>query len=257
MRYYHNSRGERCLTFLVVSILISTLLFGCKAQPRYPSGVNAAPSSPPDISLSAGDEVEIKFFYTPQLNEIQTVRPDGKITLQLVGDVVAQGKAPAELRQKLLTLYSSHVKENLEVAVIVRSFLNRRVFVGGQVMTPSVIDIGGRLTALEAIMQAGGFDMRGAELRNIIVIRHKAGQRYGYSLNLKPMLKGGEIKPFFLQPQDIVYVPRTEIVKAGQWVDQNINQIIPRTGFFFYGSTNLGGTRVGIDTSGRGYNYAR
>jgi polysaccharide export outer membrane protein len=135
------------------------------------------------------------------------------------------------------------MKEDLEVAVIVRSFQNRRVFVGGQVMSPGVVEIPGKLTVLEAVMQAGGFDMREAEIRNIIVIRHKKDKRYGYSLNLKPMMTGGEIQPFFLEPQDIVYVPRTEIAKAGQWVDQHINRLIPQTGFFFTrvsGNTTIG-----------------
>lgn len=249
MRYYHNLTGEKWLIFLIVAILMSTLLMGCQGPPRYPSGSEAEPSSLPHVTLAAGDVVEVKFFYTPQLDEIQTVRPDGKIALQLVGEIETQGKTPAELRKELLTLYSPHIQENLEVAVIVRSFQNRRVFIGGQVMMPGVVEIPGKLTVLEAVMEAGGFDMREAEVRNIIVIRHKNGQRYGYSLNMEPMMTGGEMQPFFLEPQDIVYVPRTEIAKADQWVDQHINLLIPQSGFFF--SRRLGNTVVGMDTSVR------
>ena len=205
MRYYHNSIGKRWLTLLVVEILVSTLLMGCQSPSRYPSGSEAEPSSAPHVSLVAGDVVEVKFSYTPNLNETQTVRPDGKIALQLVGEVEVQGKTPAELQGELLKLYATHLT-NMEITVIVRSFVNRRVFVGGQVMKPSVVEIPGKLTVLEVIMQAGGFDMREAEVRNIIVIRHKDGQRYGYSINLKPMMTGGEMQPFFLEPQDIVYV---------------------------------------------------
>jgi protein involved in polysaccharide export with SLBB domain len=192
--------------------------------------------------------VEVKFFYTPELNETQTVRPDGKIALQLVGEVETQRMTPAGLRNELLRLYAPHLKDP-EIAVIVRSFFNRRVFVGGQVMTPSIVEMPGELTVLEAIMQAGGFDMREAEIRNVIVIRHKENQRYGYSLDLKPTLTGGETQPFFLDPQDIVYVPRTAIVKVDQWIDQHINRLIPQTGFIF--SRTVGRTTIGIDTSSR------
>jgi len=110
-------------------------------------------------------------------------------------------------------------------------------------MTPGIVEMPGKLTVLEAIMQAGGFDMREAEVRNVVVIRHRDAQRYGYSLNLKPALTGDETQSFFLEPQDIVYVPRTEIAKVNQWVDQNINKIIPDTGFIFrrtHGRTTIG-----------------
>ena len=248
MEYYHNSIVEKWRTLLAVVILMSTLLMGCQSPPRYPSASEVEPAPPPRVALIPGDVVEVKFFYTPQLNETQTIRPDGKIALQLVGEVEAQGMTPAGLQNKLLRLYAPHLKDP-EVAVIVRSFFNRRVFVGGQVMTPSIVEMPGKLTVLEAIMQAGGFDMREAEVRNIIVIRHKEGQRYGYSLNLKPMMTGGEMQPFFLEPQDIVYVPRTEIAKVGQWVDQHINKLIPRTGFTY--SRPAGKGTIGIDTSSR------
>ena len=249
MEYYHNLIVKKCWTFLVAAVTMSVLLFGCQSRPRYPSAFQAEPSPPSPVILAAGDEVEVKFFYTPQLNETQFVRPDGKIALQLVGEIEAQGKTPAELRKELMTLYSSHVKEDLEVSVIIRSFENRRVFVGGQVITPGIVEMPAKLTVLQAIMQAGGFNMQEAEIQNIVVIRHRENQRYGYSLDLKPTMKGGQTKPFYLQAQDIVYVPRTDIVKVGQWVDQHINRLVPQTGFLF--SKRMGDTTIGIDTSSR------
>jgi len=245
MKCYCDSIIGKLWTLIAGALLVSTLLLGCQFPPRYPSASEAEPSTTPHVALVAGDVVEVKFFYTPQLNETQTVRPDDKIALQLVGEVEVQGMSPAELRGELLKLYAPHLKDP-EVAVIVRSFQNRRVFVGGQVVTPGIVEMPGKLTVLEAIMQAGGFDMREAEVRNIIVIRHKESQRYGYSLNLKPVLMGGETQPFFLESQDIVYVPRTEIAKAGQWVDQHINRLIPQTGFFF--TRTSGRTQVGYRT---------
>ena len=110
-------------------------------------------------------------------------------------------------------------------------------------MTAGIFDMPGAMTALEAIMQAGGFDMRKAEPRNVIVIRYRTEQRYAYKLNLESATKGDETEPFYLEPKDIVYVPRTKIAKLGQWVDQHINQIIPDTGLFFmktHGNSTVG-----------------
>jgi polysaccharide export outer membrane protein len=116
-------------------------------------------------------------------------------------------------------------------------------------MTPGIVEMPAKITVLEAIMQAGGFNMQEAEIQNIVVIRHRENQRYGYSLDLKPIMNGGQTKPFYLQAQDIVYVPRTEIAKVGQWVDQHINRVVPQTGFLF--SKRMGDTTIGIDTSSR------
>jgi len=73
-----------------------------------------------------------------------------------------------------------------------------------------------------------------AEVKNIVVIRHRDGQRYAYSVNLESPLKGNGSQPFYLQPQDIVYVPRTKITKVDQWVDQHINKLMPSIPFGFY-----------------------
>lgn len=249
MKCYHDSIVEKLRSLIVGVFLGSTLLLGCRSEPSYPleSGYPRVSEMKaiiqPRVALLPGDVIEVKFFYTPDLDESQTVRPDGKITLQLIGEVEVEGKTPAELRDELLGLYATHLKAP-EIAVVVRSLHDRCVFVGGQVMTPGIVEMPGKMTVLEAIMRAGGFDLREAEIRNVVVIRHRNGQRYGYSMDLKPALMGNENQPFYLGPKDIVYVPRTEIAKVNQWIDQHINRIIPDTGFNF--RRTMGNTTIGV-----------
>jgi protein involved in polysaccharide export with SLBB domain len=221
----------------------AVLLLGCESKVSYPPPSETVKEVRSELSLTAGDTVEVKFYYTPELNEVQTVRPDGKIALQLVGEVPAEGLSPAALRSKLLELYEPHLEEP-EITVLVRSFQNRRIFVSGQVIRPGIVEMPGRMTLLDAIVQSGGFDMQEAEPRSVVVIRHRQGQRYGCAINLLPALEGDESRPFYLEPQDIVYVPRTQIAKVGQWIDQHINRIIPQTGFVF--RRVRGDTIVGI-----------
>jgi len=208
------------------------------------------PLSLPDtgVTLAPGDLVDVKFFYTPELNEeSQQIRPDGKITLQLAGDVMAAGLTPAELQKNLEQKYTGLI-ENPSVAVIVRELNHRNVYVGGAVNDPGMLTMPGHMTALSAVMEAGGFDLREAKLKNILVIRHEDGIRTAFSLDVRAALKGDTPHaPFYLHSQDIVYVPRTTIVNAGQWIDQHINRIVPQTGFTFF--RTMGNTRVGIDTS--------
>lgn len=205
--------------------LISSL--GCGQTGPDLVGMPEARSSPPAaVTLTPGDVVDVKFFYVPELNETQAVRPDGRIALQLVGEVEAKGRTPAELREELYTLYTPHLKKP-DVTVIVRSFQGRRIWVGGEVLAPGLIEMGAPLTALEAIMQAGGFNTRTARVDNIVIIRHQDGQRYGAALDMRPALEGKPTAEFYLEPRDVVYVPRSTIVKVTQWIDQHINQIIP------------------------------
>jgi len=243
--FYPSKKIRQCLGVIVISFLIF-LCMGCQGvQPALkPSEMKA--DMPAKLTLGPGDVLEIRFFYNPELNDSQTVRPDGKITLQLVGEVAVQGKTPEELRGELKQLFALELRKP-EVTVIVRSLFDRRVYVGGEVRTPGLILVPGRMTALEAIMQAGGFDMRAANLNNVVIIRHKDGKRYGCALNFKEILQGKEGQLFYLEPQDIVYVPRTDIVKVNQWIDQYINKIIPRTGFVL--SYPMGAGTITLDTS--------
>ena len=90
--------------FFLLLLAISFLATGChKVIPPMPADL---PSIPPEslVKIGIGDQLEIKFRYWPELNEIQNVRPDGKITLQMVNDVQAAGLTPEELDKKLVDL---------------------------------------------------------------------------------------------------------------------------------------------------------
>lgn len=196
--------------------------------------------------LAAGDAVEIKFSYTPQYNDTQTIHPEGTLSLPLVGEVAARGKTPPELREELIRLYSPLLKKP-DITVIVRKQVEQRVYVGGEVNKAGQIDLTGRMTALEAIMVAGGFNTVTATTRNVVIVRHKGNERYGCSLDLRDELDGKKVDPFYLESQDIVYVPRSTINKVNQWVDQYINKLIPQSGFIF--ATPVGKASLTIDTS--------
>ena len=77
-----------------------------------------------------------------------------------------------------------------------------------------------------------------------ILFRHKDGKRYGCALDFRDALAGKEFLSFYLEPQDIVYVPRTKISQVNLWIDQYINQMIPRVGFTY--STPVGSATIGF-----------
>jgi protein involved in polysaccharide export with SLBB domain len=241
MRVWSRPQGGRVMAVVLFALSLFALV-GCQSVPppaisiikSEEPAVPAVSSVPEDVrvSLAPGDSIEVKFFYTPELNETQTVRPDGNIALLLVGEVRAEGKTPAEMQDELVKRYSSHLR-NPQVTVIVRSLEGRRVYVGGEVKTPGVIPMPGQLTAMEAIMQAGGFNLLAAELENVVIIRYKERQRFGYMLNMKEALAGRDYQPFYLESRDIIYVPRTRIAEVNQWIDQHINKMLPQINWFY------------------------
>jgi len=198
--------------------------------------------------LVPGDTIEVKFYYTPELNDVQTIRPDGRIMLHLVGEVVASGRTPVELANAIRDLYLKQLREPMPV-VLVRSFSTRRVYVIGEVLTPGAVAVpGAPLSVLEAVALAGGPNPRTAETRSVLVIRRMPdGRCRGFGVDLSGTLAGGSADIGSLQPQDIVYVPRTRIVEIDQWINQHINQIIPRLGLIY--TYTSGGVTSGVNLS--------
>ena len=242
----HTDSSRNCSLFLASTpVLLACLLAGCGTSANTGSVTS---STEEVVTVHPGDVIELKFFHTPELNELQAVRADGKIVLHLIGEVDVRGLTPEQLRHQLAEQYKPHLRDP-EIAVLIRETVVRKVFVSGQVQVPGHVDMPGRLTVLSAIVQAGGFDFREAEVGNVVIIRHEGDQRYGYSLNMAPALRGEETEPFYLKPQDIVYVPRTRISQVNQFIDQHISGLIPQTGFQY--SAPIGAGTIGIDTASR------
>ncbi len=193
-----------------------------------PSPVVSSVFPPAEVLLDAGDEIEIKFPYHSELNESVKIRPDGKIALQIVDDLQAAGLTPEQLDDELTKLYTKEI-HNPSLTVLVRNLVNQRIFVGGEVQRPGSVPVNGRLSVMEAVVLAGGFDLRSAKPGDIVVIRNVGEKRYGTVLDLNPALKGKPHTPFYLAANDIVLVPRTGISHINQWVDQYINQLLPAT----------------------------
>ena len=157
------------------------------------------------INLREGDVLKINFPGAANLNTTQRIRMDGKIDLPLIGEMKAAGMAPAELREELLKRYADQlVSKEVTVTVDSSSF---PVFVTGAVVRPGKIQTDRPMTALEAVMEAGGFDYARANLKAVVVIRHEEGKVKTFILNLKLPLEGKPSEPFYLKPSDIVFVP--------------------------------------------------
>lgn len=156
-------------------------------------------------NLRAGDEIKLTFPGAPNLDTTVKLRRDGRIALPLVGEVMAAGKSPAELEKELSEMFASElVTGDVYVSVIASSY---PVFVTGAVVRPGKIEADRPLTALEAIMEAGGFQIAKANSQAVVVVRQEPDGVKNYTINLQRVLQGAPEEPFYLRPSDIVYVP--------------------------------------------------
>lgn len=175
--------------------------------------------------LTVGDRIDVKFPYKPQLNESIPIRPDGCVSLQLIGDIQASGLTPPELARDINEAYADRIR-NPNATVIVREFAPQQVYVGGEVNAPGSIVLRGPLTCLQAVMARGGAK-RTANLRQVLLIRNSGrGIAAVHQLNLTRVMKGRQAD-MTLAPYDVLYVPMTPIAQVGEFVEQYINRLVP------------------------------
>jgi protein involved in polysaccharide export with SLBB domain len=186
----------------------------------------AAVPAPKPYTVRVFDQLGVKFYLNPDLNEDVWVRPDGKISLQLVGDIDAVGLEPAVLAARIEDAYRSELSTP-RVSVLVRQF-GGRVYVGGEVKSPGQVPLVEKLTLVQAIQQAGGF-LPGAHLSQVVLIRRdENGKPVGYAVDVRPVIGGtdaGQDVP--LQPYDVAFVPRSKIADMNLFVQQYIRDMLP------------------------------
>lgn len=214
------------ITGILLSCVLLLALCACSTQRpatmvRLPA-VAAATQQPREYLIQPGDQLDIKLFYNPELNESVTVRPDGKISLQLINEVQTAGLTPAQLDQYLTKEYALELKKP-EVTVIVKSFTSQRVYVGGEVNRQGLVDLTAGMTPLQAVLNAGGFKETADPEAAIIIRKGPENKPVPIPVDLKEALYGGQVAQ--LQPYDVVYVPKTFIAEANKFVNQYIENL--------------------------------
>jgi len=191
-----------------LTLAVAVLFAGCESRPpitHFDAQAQATNAEAPLI-LHEGDTVRIAFPGAPKLDSMQTIRRDGKITMDIVGDVRAAGLTPLELEQQLLKLFDAQLVDK-EVMVSVPSSMFA-VYVTGAVLHSGKLTSERPLTPLQAVLEAG-IDTTRSDLKRIIVIRTTAdGATERYKLDLHKVVKlGAPADPLTLKPLDIIFVP--------------------------------------------------
>jgi polysaccharide export outer membrane protein len=179
----------------------------------------------PAYRFYPGDELEVSLPTAPELSKTVTVQPDGRISLPLIGSVMAADRTIPELRASLADAYASQLlRPTVEVSPKAAPL---KVFVGGEVRNPGIFDMAGDGDALRAVIQAGDF-MNTANRGDVIIIRRGPdGRGMIRRVNLQKGLKSGAADLVPLRRFDIVYVPKSGVANANLFVQQYFRDLSP------------------------------
>jgi polysaccharide export outer membrane protein len=163
-----------------------------------------APAITEEYKVGPGDKLRIEVYKDQQLSQSVQVRPDGKITLPLIGDMEATGRTPIELRDTIAKSLKDYVN-NPTVTVIVVEAVASQVYVMGEVTHPGTMQLHGPTTILQALAMAGGFK-EFANTKDVKVLRPNGSGMETLRFNYKDVLNG-DARPFYLRAGDTVVVP--------------------------------------------------
>ena len=167
--------------------------------------VKPAPGFTEEYHLGPGDKLRIEVYKDPQLSQSVQVRPDGKITLPLIGDLDASNHTPIELRDAITASLKEYIT-NPTVTVIVVEATAATAYVMGEVNHPGAVSLQAPLTVIQALAVAGGLKDF-ADAKNIRILRRgRAGAVEAIAFNYKTAMKSTGT-PIYLRPGDTVVVP--------------------------------------------------
>jgi polysaccharide biosynthesis/export protein len=232
-------RGHRAILALgsmmtIASLMtIATALTGCASnEAKGPAAfvMPAAPQEQGEYVVQVGDAIDVNFYYHPDNNQANLlVRPDGKVYLTLIGEVQAAGLTAPQIAEAI-TKRSAVSLRDPKVAVNVRTLNPTRIFVGGEVFKPGFVNYTPGLTAVQAVMQVGGWKDT-ADLQEVVLLQKTSEGSSDYrpsKINLGKVVELGDTKAdIVLGPSDVLVFPKTGIAKANLWVQQYIINLIP------------------------------
>ena len=166
-----------------------------------------------DYIIGPEDVLEITVWRNVDLSKVVTVRPDGKVSLPLIGDVVAVGKSAGQLAE-LIAARLKEFKENPQVSIVVQQVNSYAIYVMGEIARPGKFPLKSKTTLLQAITLAGGFTANAA--RNKLVV-FRFGDKGQKDIKIKAsyddiILRDGSPQNIELKPGDTIVVPSETMV---------------------------------------------
>jgi polysaccharide export outer membrane protein len=169
-------------------------------------------------TMHPGDVLEIQYRYTPEFNQTLTVQPDGYISLEIGGDLKVEGRSLQQVRGLILAQARTRLASP-ELTVILKEFQKPYVVVAGEVVQPQKIEIREKLTAIQAVMLAGGFKDSAKSSQILVFRKLNADTAEVKTLNFRTLKRNADLEnDLTLQSGDMILVPRNRLSKIERYV---------------------------------------
>ncbi len=190
------------------------LVVGCSSErtlPPAPVSANAASySGSSDYRVGPGDMLNVVVWHNAEVSGQMPVRPDGRISVALVGDVVAAGKTPMALADELKEKLKPFIKDPI-VTVTPTQFVGpfaRQIRVIGEAAQPRAISYSANMTVLDVMIDVGGLT-RYADGDRAVIVRVENGVQQTYHVHLDSLIRDGDVtQNVAMQAGDIVIIPQ-------------------------------------------------
>src|SRR5213080_29843 len=168
--------------------------------------------------LQPGDVLDVQFRYSPEFNQTITVQPDGYISLEISGDIKVAGMTVEQTRNAILSRAAKRLRDPM-ASVILKEFQRPYFVVAGEVAQPGKIEMRERVTAIQAIMLAGGMKESARSSQVVVFRKINSDIAEVKLLNLKTIRRTSDLEnDLTLQPGDMVFVPRDKISKIERFM---------------------------------------
>jgi polysaccharide export outer membrane protein len=188
------------------------IVVGCATLDTGAAPESAVAGQPPeaDYRIGVDDRVQVTVWRNPELSVTAPVRPDGKISVPIIGDVMAGGHTPSEVAESIRKRLAEYIREP-NVAVILTDLRSHefltRVRVTGAVRTPRSMPHRQGMTVLDAVLEAGGINDFASPNRTTLYRKVK-GKTEAYEVELGDILRKGRLESnLLLRPGDVITVP--------------------------------------------------
>jgi polysaccharide export outer membrane protein len=197
--------------FRTALLLLAAALFqGCASTAHLPPAPAKAPNLDYKYVIGPGDQLAVVVFRNPELSTTVPVRPDGRVTVPLIEDLVAAGKNPSELSREIEARLKRFIREP-QVTVMVSGIVGsttEQIRVVGQAAKPTALSFRANMTLLDAMISVGGLTEFAAGNRAVLVRRE--GEEKQYSLRINDLIRKGDISANVeLLPGDVIIIPES------------------------------------------------
>lgn len=220
--------GSRASVWLATFLAAAAVTACHDDAPPPPAVAATTPQTEPPYTLQAGDELEFKFYYTPQMNEREFIYSSGEVTLPLLPNMHAAGLTVPQLHDLLVKTYvEKGILKDPDIEVLLRTTSTNRVFVGGEVGVQGAVPLLGPTTVSRAIVLAQGVKPTAYESQVLLIRQKPDGGQSVVEVNYGRIMKGKDAgDDVLLRSGDVVYVPQSPIAKVGEFVT-NLKAALP------------------------------